>query len=146
MVQRETTSNVDFEMAPIPVIFGLVTDEKGNPIPEAEVRLEQNHEEIVRGQTDTSGRYRLRVDAYRVRGRYDLSATHGELGDWRLDIPLREGSRETVNLTLKTAMSISYQIWINRLLIRRRSPLSLILEKELVAFRSGTGIRHGADA
>ena len=29
---------------------------------------------------------------------------------------------------------------INRLLIRRRSPLSLILEKELVAFRSGTGI------
>jgi hypothetical protein len=34
-----------------------------------------------------------------------------------------------------------YQIWINRLLIRRRSPLSLILEKELVAFRSGTGIR-----
>ena len=33
-----------------------------------------------------------------------------------------------------------YQIWINRLLIRRRSPLSLILEKELVAFRSGTGI------
>ena len=107
MVQRETTSNVDFEMAPIPVIFGLVTDEKGNPIPEAEVRLEQNHEEIVRGQTDTSGRYRLRVDAYRVRGRYDLSAIHGELGDWRLDIPLREGSRETVNLTLKTAMSIS---------------------------------------
>ena len=39
-----------------------------------------------------------------------------------------------------------YQIWINRLLIRRRSPLSLILEKELVAFRSGTGIstRTGA--
>ena len=36
---------------------------------------------------------------------------------------------------------ILYQIWINRLLIRRRSPLSLILEKELVAFRSGTGIR-----
>ena len=35
-----------------------------------------------------------------------------------------------------------YQIWINRLLIRRRSPLSLILEKELVAFRSGTGIRR----
>ena len=37
-----------------------------------------------------------------------------------------------------------YQIWINRLLIRRRSPLSLILEKELVAFRSGTGISHDA--
>ena len=36
---------------------------------------------------------------------------------------------------------VLYQIWINRLLIRRRSPLSLILEKELVAFRSGTGIR-----
>ena len=38
-------------------------------------------------------------------------------------------------------LSMLYQIWINRLLIRRRSPLSLILEKELVAFRSGTGIR-----
>ena len=37
-----------------------------------------------------------------------------------------------------------YQIWINRLLIRRRSPLSLILEKELVAFRSGTGITSSA--
>ena len=36
--------------------------------------------------------------------------------------------------------AVLYQIWINRLLIRRRSPLSLILEKELVAFRSGTGI------
>ena len=39
-------------------------------------------------------------------------------------------------------MTSLYQIWINRLLIRRRSPLSLILEKELVAFRSGTGISY----
>ena len=43
------------------------------------------------------------------------------------------------NLTVSEGISL-YQIRINRLLIRRRSPLSLILEKELVAFRSGTGI------
>ena len=55
-----------------------------------------------------------------------------------------DGTDDFLNVTISGGVawsSESYKIWINRLLIRRRSPLSLILEKELVAFRSGTGIR-----
>ncbi|MBM3242052.1 hypothetical protein FJZ31_37750 [Candidatus Poribacteria bacterium] len=105
-------------------ISGIITDEKGKPIPNATIRLEQGSspppnlprqgggniaqnqggESIMQTQTDASGSYRLGV--YPVRGPYDLSVTSGELGDWQLDIRLREGERRTLNRTLKNAISI----------------------------------------
>ena len=85
----------EFAMRVLPperaVISGRITDENGGAISQADVRLEQNEEEIAQTQTDDSGNYRMNI--YPVRGRYDLSATNGNLGDWRLEIPLREGDR-----------------------------------------------------
>ncbi|MBM3242608.1 response regulator [Candidatus Poribacteria bacterium] len=92
------------------VLKGRITDEAGQPIPNAPVRLEQNVQEIVSTRTDASGNYRL--DIYPVRGEYDLSATGSEsvsndLGNWKFGIRLREEERRTLDLTLKKAISIS---------------------------------------
>jgi ligand-binding sensor domain-containing protein len=86
------------------VVSGVITNEADRPIPEAHVRLEQGGEEMAQAQTDASGNYRLSI--YPVRGSYDLYATSGVLGDLRLGIPLREGERRTLNLTLRRAVSI----------------------------------------
>ena len=86
------------------VIAGIITDEEGNPLNHVDVRLEQDGEDIARTQTDEEGNYRLGV--YSVRGTYELSATSGVLGDWQLGIPLREGERRFLNLTLEEAISI----------------------------------------
>ena len=88
-------------------ISGRVTDERGTPIPYASVRLERNNLEIARTRTDGLGRYRLRIDASPVSGRYDLSATYETLAAWRLGFPLKVSDRQRINLTLKEAISIS---------------------------------------
>ena len=95
------------------VISGTITDEKGKPIPNADVRLEQqacprakrrDGSEIVQTTTDASGSYRLNI--HPVHGQYDLSAISGDLGDWRLGIQLDRGEHRTQNLTLTEAISI----------------------------------------
>ena len=95
------------------VISGTITDEKGKPIPNADVRLEQqacprakrrDGSEIAQTTTDASGSYRLNI--HPVHGQYDLSAISGDLGDWHLGIQLDKGERRTQNLTLKEAISI----------------------------------------
>jgi len=86
------------------VISGIITDEKGKPIPNADISLEQNGEEVAQTRADASGNYRL--DVYPVHETYDLSATNGELGDLRFGIRLSEGERQTLNLALKEVISI----------------------------------------
>jgi len=86
------------------VISGIITDPAGQPIPQAYVHLEQDGEEIAQTKTDASGRYRLSI--YPVHGQYDIAATNGEKGDWRLGIRLYEGEHQRLNLTLKEAISI----------------------------------------
>ena len=86
------------------VLSGIITDETGKPIPNAEVSLEQDGKEIARTRTDTSRSYQINI--YPVHGTYDLSATSGNLGDWQLGIRLSEGERRTLNLTLKEAISL----------------------------------------
>ena len=86
------------------VLSGIITDETNVPIPNADVRLEQNGGEIGQTQTDASGGYY--IDVYPVHGLYNLSATCGNLGNWRFGIQLREGERQTLNLMLKEAISI----------------------------------------
>ena len=85
-------------------ISGIIADEKGKPIHGAHVRLEQDERPIMGGWTDASGTYRLGV--HPVHGKYDLSATKDERGLWQLGIPLSEGERQTLNLTLREAVSI----------------------------------------
>jgi len=87
------------------VLSGIITDETGQPIHDAEVRLAQDGQKIAQTQTDAEGSYRLNI--YPVRGRYDLSAASGNLGDWKLGISLREGERQRLNFTLREAISIS---------------------------------------
>jgi len=104
------TGDWEFAMRVLPlpperaVITGIISDESGNPIPKANVRLEQSGEEIAKTTTDVSGSYRLEI--YPVRGQYDLSAISENLGIWQLGIELAEGERRTLNLTLKEAVSI----------------------------------------
>jgi len=101
------------------VISGVITDEAGQPISNAIVRLEENDSEIVQTTTDASGKYSLAISP--VRGPYNLSATRiistkevsitgevsvGEEGAWRLGLRLHEGGRQTLNLTLKEVVSI----------------------------------------
>jgi hypothetical protein len=86
------------------VISGLITNESGIPVQRASVRLEQNGEEIAQARTDRNGSYLIAISRP-VGDLYDLSATSGELGDWRYDIRLREGEQR-IDLTLKEAISI----------------------------------------
>jgi len=98
-----------FAMRVLPInramISGLITDEKGQPIPNADVRLEQDGQEMLQTKTDASGSYRMSV--YPVGGKYDLSVTAGVRGDRKSDLPFREGDRQNLNFTLKEAISIS---------------------------------------
>ena len=87
------------------VLSGIITDEKGQSILNADVRLEQDGREILQAKTDASGSYRMSV--YPVGRKYNLSVTAGVRGDWKLDIPLREDDRKNLNFTLKEAISIS---------------------------------------
>ena len=87
------------------MLSGKITDEEGKPIPNASVRLEQDGSEIRRTQTDDSGNYWIAL-FHPVRGLYDLSTTRGNLGDWQENIRLRDGESQTLNLTLKEAISI----------------------------------------
>ncbi|MBC8232776.1 SpoIIE family protein phosphatase [bacterium] len=86
------------------VISGVVTDETGQPMPNAAVHLEEDDTDIAQERTDASGNYRL--DIYPVLGPYDLSAAAGEKGNWHFGIRLREKERRTLSLKLKEAISI----------------------------------------
>ncbi len=90
------------------VISGIVTDAAGRPLPGASLRLERNGSDVALTRTDSTGSYRMSVVP--LSGTYDLSATHGDLGDWLLNVPLREGDHKTINLTLKEAVSISGRV------------------------------------
>jgi len=102
------TGNWYFTMRIFPpngaVISGIITNEVEHPMPNISVRLEQDGKEIAQTRTDASGSYRM--DIYPVRGQFDLAATAGEKGDWKLGISLREGERRTLSLKLKEAVSI----------------------------------------
>jgi len=90
----------------IPTVFlGMITDEMGQPSPNASVRLELDGERIAETKADASGSYRIAI-LHPERGIYTLSAISGELGIWRLGIRLSEGERRKLNLTLKKSISI----------------------------------------
>ncbi|MFC1715181.1 two-component regulator propeller domain-containing protein [Candidatus Poribacteria bacterium] len=87
------------------VISGMVTDESGQSIPDAVVRLELDGEEVQETQTDASGSYWL-VISHPLRDLYDLSAISGESGDRQFGIRLPAGGNQRLNFTLREAISI----------------------------------------
>ena len=101
------------------ILSGRITNENGEPIPEADVRLERacptakrrDGVEVVSTTTDDSGNYLVicypAQDRNRVFGKNSVSifATHDDKGEWK-EIELRAGEKDVLNLTLKEAISI----------------------------------------
>jgi signal transduction histidine kinase/DNA-binding response OmpR family regulator/sugar lactone lactonase YvrE len=87
------------------VLSGTITDEAGAPLSKADVRLEQNGSTVASTTTDSTGKYRIVF--YPAVGSYDLSATWGEKGDWKLGIRVLPGERRILHLKLQPAVSIS---------------------------------------
>ncbi|MBI1930561.1 carboxypeptidase regulatory-like domain-containing protein [Candidatus Poribacteria bacterium] len=87
------------------VIRGVVSNESGNRIANADIHLEQGGKRMHQTVSDASGDYELGV--YPVHEPSDLSATAGERGDWKLGLRFREGEQRRVDLRLKEAISIS---------------------------------------
>jgi len=98
------------------VVFGLVTDAAGAPLPSATVQLKANGTAICQSSTDASGIYRM-VFFPSVQT-YDLSAARGELGTWRMSVPIHGGEHRDIPLVLRPAASISGAVvaWDNALL------------------------------
>jgi len=104
---KRVAMNLPTNVQPLPkpaLLSGVVTDEKGKPISNVSIRLEQGDLEIIQTITNQSGQYQIRV--HPDSGLHDLSATSGELGDWQLGFRLHEGERRKINLTLKKAINI----------------------------------------
>jgi len=101
-------ANWEFAMRILPpecaVISGIIADENGEPIPNADVRLEQDGKKIAQTTTNNSGSYQLGI--YPVVGQYDLSVTSNEKGVWRLGIRPGKGEQQNLNLRLKEAINI----------------------------------------
>lgn len=96
------------------VIQGRVTNEAGDPLANAVVRLEQSGVPVVETRTDTAGYYRMVVDVQHQSrlsepqpvNPYDLAAHHDLLGAWQRTFSLRPGERKQVHLVLEKAISI----------------------------------------
>ncbi len=87
------------------VIAGVISNETGKTLSNAIVNLWQGRTLIAKTETDTRGNYQFSV--YPASGHYDIQATHGDRGTWKIDVQLSTGVRVNMNLTLQKAISIS---------------------------------------
>jgi len=83
------------------VVHGTIADPAGQPIGGATVILERPDARIAT-RADEHGRYGLTA----TEGKYDLSATSGELGAWKLDLELLSGEQHRADLDLRPAVSV----------------------------------------
>ena len=106
IVSAELPSPDDLDEIFMPsILTGAITDESGNPLSKASIRLERNGARIAQVETDVSGKYRISIVDHDG-GLYDLSARKDDLGTWEMGFRL-VGWEQTINLTLKDAVSIS---------------------------------------
>jgi len=87
------------------VISGKITDESGNSLVGAFIRLVHNDEIVTRTETNGSGHYRIIF--YPKVEPCDVSATWREKGNWEVGFRIPPGAHKTINLTLKQTISIS---------------------------------------
>ena len=87
------------------VIAGIIANETGKTLSNATVHLWQGRTLIAKTETDTKGTYQFSV--YPASGHYDIQATHGDKGNWKMGVQLSTGARVNMNLTLQKAISIS---------------------------------------
>jgi len=91
------------------VVSGIITNEAGDVLSSADVRLEQAGKIVSKTTTDEAGYYRMVTYPMSVDGEkvYDISATWQEKGAWQVGCHLKPKERRRFNLKLKRAVSIS---------------------------------------
>ena len=87
------------------VIAGGIANETGKPLSNAIVNLWQGSTLIAKTETDSKGNYQFSV--YPASGHYDIQATRGDRGNWKIGVQLSTGARVNMNLTLQKAISVS---------------------------------------
>jgi signal transduction histidine kinase/ligand-binding sensor domain-containing protein/CheY-like chemotaxis protein len=91
------------------VISGRVVEEGGAPVANAQVRIEQDGEEIASVSTGADGSF---IYALMPNGRpYDIEAVSGEKNAWRLGTVIEGGSRVTLDFRLRPSLKISGTIY-----------------------------------
>jgi signal transduction histidine kinase/streptogramin lyase/DNA-binding NarL/FixJ family response regulator len=87
------------------VVFGTVRDETGKPFPNATIRFLRQEEEISTATSGPDGSYSI---ALRTKyENFDIAASAGDLGNWRLGVVCPPGQRTEVNLSLSNAVSVA---------------------------------------
>ena len=89
------------------VVVGKILDEDGKPLNGVRVRAEQSGVTRAQANSDFTGEFVLNIfyGANPTNYTYDISATLGEKGEWRLDTVLPIGERKSMDFTLKDAIS-----------------------------------------
>lgn len=91
------------------VLFGKVTNNTGQPLSGASVILEQESAKVAEVAADAKGEFKMLV--YPSGDSYDLTATKGNLGDWKSNITFHSGEWRRVDLTLPNASIVSGTTW-----------------------------------
>jgi signal transduction histidine kinase/DNA-binding response OmpR family regulator/ligand-binding sensor domain-containing protein/protocatechuate 3,4-dioxygenase beta subunit len=90
------------------VVFGTIKDETGKPVTNAAIRVLRQETEITRGTSGPTGNYSVALlPEYE---NYDIEASAGDLGNWKLGVGCRPGQRTEVNLTLSNAVSVAGRV------------------------------------
>ena len=90
------------------IVFGTVKDETGKPLPNAAIRLWRQEALMATANSRPDGGYL--TGAGREHETFDIEATAGDLGNWRLGAPCPRGQRTEVNLILSKAVSIAGRV------------------------------------
>jgi signal transduction histidine kinase/CheY-like chemotaxis protein/ligand-binding sensor domain-containing protein len=90
------------------ILAGKIVDEDGKPLNAVSVRAEQNGALIAQTSSDYTGEFTLSIPPGRsvTNEQYDVAATLGDKGEWRLATLLIPGERRVIDFALKTAISI----------------------------------------
>jgi signal transduction histidine kinase/DNA-binding response OmpR family regulator/ligand-binding sensor domain-containing protein len=90
------------------VVFGTVKDETGKPVTNATVRFWRQEAVISTANSGPDGNYSAGLRSEYER--FDIEASAGDLGNWRLGAACPRGQRTEVNLTLAKAVSIAGRV------------------------------------
>ncbi|MGA2658129.1 MAG: response regulator [Verrucomicrobiota bacterium] len=90
------------------LVFGTVKDETGKPLPNATIRLWRQGAMISTANSGPVGNYSVGLPTeYET---FDIEASAGDLGNWRLGAACPQGQRTEVNLTLHRTASIAGRV------------------------------------
>jgi len=96
------------QLPQLAVIFGTVADETGKPLPNAAVRLWHAGAVISTATSGPDGGYAVTLRTeYET---FDLEASAGNLGNWKLGAACPRGQRTEIDLTLSQAVSIAGKV------------------------------------